>query len=167
MSTVVTVQNPFVAMLFDIRMKPGTERRVKDIYRAQHITNSWHVKAKDGDAESKEKLDQLSELLKEKIAKLNGLTGKVNDFYEQHEDNLPIVKQDKFKDHSCELKFDNPHNRALMMMLEALDLTSTRMNILFWNKKYNPKSVYFELQKEVANPLRSVLQWIYKQASTH
>lgn len=167
MSTVVTVQNPFVAMLFDIRFKPGTERRVKDIYRAQHITNSWHVKAEEGDTEAKERLEQLSGLLRERIEKLNSLTGEVNDLYEQNKDDLPIVKKEKFHEFMCELRFDNPHNRALMMMLEALDLTSTRMNILFWNKKYQPKSAYFELQKEVANPLRSVLQWIYKQASTH
>lgn len=163
----IIVQNQFIAMLFDIRNKPGTEKRVKDIHRAQHIINTWNTKAAEGDSESLERLEELSGLIKSRVKSLNEIILQVNDKYSDCENDLPIIKQDKFSEYTCVLKFDNPQNRALMAMLGAMDLTSTRMNIMFWNYKYDPKSEYFKLQKDLANPLRSVLQWVYKQASTH
>ncbi len=163
----VTVHNRFVAMLFDIRLRPGTQRRVKDINRATHITRAWHNKVEQGDTEAAQKLKQLSLLIQNKVAELNALAEEVNQMYECHKDDLPIVKRDKFIVQECSLEIVNPYNIALMEMLEALDKVSTRMTILFWNYKYAKKQEYFLLQKRVATPLRSVLQWLYKQASTH
>jgi len=165
-SDVIVVQNQFVAMLYDIKNKPGTERRVKDIYRAMHIINAWHNKANEGDANAKELLKELSALISSRVEKLNTLVDLINDKFEESGE-LPVTKPEKFQQYECKLLFDNPHNRALMLMLEAIDKTSTRMNILFWNRKFEVKKEYFELQKEVANPLRSVLQWVYKKGSAH
>lgn len=163
----IIVQNPFVAMLYDIKNKPGTERKVKDVYRAMHIINAWYTKADSGDESSKEKLKALSDLFKSKIEKLNSLVEQVNIKYEACSEELVITKPEKFQDFTCELLFDNPHNRALLMMLESLDKTSTRMNLLFWNRKFAKKSEFFLLQKDLANPLRGVLQWVYKEGSAH
>lgn len=160
-----TLHDEFVAALYDRRFySKDLPKHFKDVYRCGHIIDGLYQANAQGEPYAKAALTELKGLIETKQAILAAVSDSVHHAFEEKQDSLAINPESSPR--IIPYQWANKMYLALVEMLLVLDRSSIQLATLKLNGMLENKAFRFK-QKELANPVRSVLEEVFRIEKKH